>query len=130
VGATSDSRQVGGRREVCGGVARLPQSSSNLPALLSIEIEIERADQSVIAVYVNPDLGGLKRLIEEAIVGQNASAIAGAGVQAIMEHYHSPFRNAARAALLHAWEACAQADKRSFTPSGEPAFRPHSRFLD
>jgi len=115
---------------VCGGVARLPQSSSNLAALLSIEIEIERVDQSVIAVHVNPDLGGLKRLIEEAIVGQNASAIAGTGVQAIMERYHSPFRNAARAALLHAWESYAQADKRSLTPVGEPLLKRHSRFLD
>lgn len=115
---------------MCGGVARLPQSSSNLAALLSIEIEIERVDQSVIAVHVNPDLGGLKRLIEEAIVGQNASAIAGTGVQAIMERYHSPFRNAARAALLHAWESYAQADKRSLTPVGEPLLKRHSRFLD
>ena len=112
----SDYQQLDGRREVCGGVARLPQSSSNLPALLSIEIEIDRADQSIVAVHVNPDLGGLKRLIEGTIVGKNVSSIAGAGVQAVMDRYHSPFRNAARAALLHAWEACGQADKRSLAP--------------
>jgi hypothetical protein len=117
----SDSQWVDGQHDVCGGVARLPQSSGNLPALLSIEIEIERTGQSIVAVHVNPDLGGLKRLIERAIVGQNVSAIAGAGVQAIMERYHSPFRNAARAALMHAWEAFAQVDKRA------PA---RSRFLD
>lgn len=114
---------------MCGGVARLPHSSSNLPTLLTIEIEIERAGQSVVAVHVNPDLGGLKRLIEEAIVGQGASEIVGAGVQAIMEHYHSPFRNAARAALLQAWERCAQPDKPFVAFAERPAaFR--GRFLD
>jgi hypothetical protein len=73
--------------------------------LLTVEIEIDRLTQFVLAVHVNPDLGGLKHLIEEALVGQAASGISGAGVQAITEHYHSPFRNAARAALLQAWEA-------------------------
>ena len=126
----SDRRPVDGETDVAGGVARLPQSSGSSPVLLTIEIEIDRSSQSVLAVYVNPDLGGLKRLIEGAIVGKSASAMAGAGAQAVMEHYHSPFRNAAHAALLHAWEAFAQVGKRSYGRAPERPASLRGRILD
>ncbi len=86
-------------------MARLPQSSAGTSGLLTIELEVERTTQLVLAVYVYPECMALKRLIEEAIIGKTIAAIPTDGVQAIMEHYHSPFRNAARAALLQAWEA-------------------------
>ena len=126
----SDSPPADGQVDVCGGVARLPQSSSNLPVLLTVEIEIDTTTQSVRAVHVNPDLGGLKRIIEGALVGQPASAMGTAGVAAIMEHYHSPFRNAARAALLHAWEAYTHTDRQSPVANGEAPARLRARFLD
>ena len=122
---SKDDHQV----DVCGGVARLPQSSSNLPVLLTVEIEVDSTDQCVLAVHVNPDLGGLKRIIDDAVVGKPVSSIASAGAAAIMSHYHSPFRNAARAALVHAWEAYEQSGKASLTPEDQPQ-RLRRRFLD
>ena len=97
--------------------------------LLTVEIEIDTTTQSVRAVHVNPDLGGLKLIVEGALVGQPASAMGTAGVAAIMEHYHSPLRNAARAALLHAWEAYTHTDRQSPVANGEAPARLRARFL-
>lgn len=91
--------------DVYGGVARLPQSPPGTLGLLTIELEIDGTTQLILAVHLYPEFTALKRLIEEAIIGKTIATIPTDGVQAIMEHYHSPFRNAARAALLQAWEA-------------------------
>ncbi len=81
--------------------------------MLMVELEMDPHSQSVLAVHVNPELQGLKRLLESAIVGHSVAEVPMIGVQAIKERYLSPFRNAARAALLHAWEAFAQFEKKA-----------------
>jgi len=116
-----DPEQPRGETDVYGGMARLPQWSAGT---LMIEVEIERTTLLVVAVYVHPEFTALKRLIEEAIVGKTIAMIPTDGVQAITEHYYSPPRNAARAALLQAWEAStrkggynARDRRRSLAPS-------------
>lgn len=97
---------------VCGGVARLPQSSTSASILLTMELEVDPSTRSVLAVHVNPELNGLKHILEATVVGRPAANIPSAGVQAIADWYYSPFRNAARAALLHAWDAFCQFEKK------------------
>jgi len=97
---------------VFGGTARLPSSLAGDSAVLSIEVEVDLRSRSVLAVYVNPDLPGLKNLLISAMVGRAAAEIPEYGVGALKTRYFSPFRNAANAALLHAWEAFVQFEKK------------------
>jgi hypothetical protein len=99
---------------VCGGAARLP--GTNGGEMLVIELEVERASQSIAAVYVNPEFAGLRRLIESALVGRPITELATTGVTVVADRYRSPFRNAARAALLSALEAYGLPRKRMFLP--------------
>jgi hypothetical protein len=108
--------QMNSENMVCGGTARLPLTPSGATTLLTVEVEVDGATRSVLAVYVNPELQGLQRLLESALVGHAADGIAVVGQQAINSCYYSPFRNAARAALLHAQDAFAQFEKRAATP--------------
>jgi hypothetical protein len=101
---------------VCGGTARLPHTPSGATTLLTVEVEVDRLTRSVTAVYVTPELQGLQRLLESALVGHAADGIAVVGQQAINSCYYSPFRNAARAALLHTQDAFAHFEKEAATP--------------
>lgn len=101
---------------VCGGTARLPQTPNGATTLLTVEVEVDRLTRSVTAVYVSPELQGLQRLLESALVGHSADGIAVVGQQAINSCYYSPFRNAARAALLHTQDAFAHFEKEAATP--------------
>ncbi len=95
-----------------GGTARLPNSLAGGSAILSIEVEVDVRSRSVLAVYISPDLPGLKSLLVPAMVGRSAADIPDTGVGTLKTRYFSPFRNAASAALLHAWEAFVQFEKR------------------
>lgn len=103
----------------CGGTARLPHASGTGNAMLVVEVEIDPQSRSVVAVFVNPDLQGLKRLLESAVVGNSGADIQERAIRAIRERYLSPFRNAARAALLHALEVFARFDKEAPSPIAE-----------
>ena len=92
----------------CSGSARLPQAYANTPAVLTVEIEVDPKTRSVLALFINPELGGLKRLLDSATVGRSIDDIPSLSADALKERYFSPLRNAARAALLHAWEAFQQ----------------------
>ena len=117
---SGNSDQCEGQTIVYGGAARLPQFANNVSPLLSIEIELDCASQSVVAVHVDPGLTGLKHIIEGAIVGQGAAAIGNVALQAVAKRYHSPFRNAARAALTGAWEAYVHSLGRTAASSSKP----------
>jgi len=96
-----------------GSTARLPNSIGGDSTVLSIEVEVDLRSRSVLAVYVSPDLPGLKNLLVSAMVGRSAAEIPDTGIQTIKSRYFSPFRNAAHAALLHAWEAFGQFEKKA-----------------
>jgi hypothetical protein len=95
-----------------GGTARLPSSLGGDSTVLSIEVEVDLRSRSVLGVYLSPDLPGLKNLLVSAMVGRPAAEIPEYGVGALKTRYFSPFRNAANAALLHAWEAFVQFEKK------------------
>lgn len=96
-----------------GGTARLPNSLANEGTILSIEVEVDLRSRSVLAVYLSPDLPGLRNLLVAAMVGRPATEIPDTGIQTIKTRYFSPFRNAAHTALLHAWEAFVQFEKKA-----------------
>ncbi|MGD0765905.1 MAG: hypothetical protein ABR978_06325 [Dehalococcoidia bacterium] len=107
---------MNGEKMICGGTGRLPQTPSGATTLLTVEVEVDRLTRSVTAIFVNPEFQGLQRLLESALVGHAADAIAVVGQQAINSRYYSPPRNAARAALLHIQDAFAQFEKKAATP--------------
>jgi hypothetical protein len=112
-----------------GGTARLPNSLANEGTILSIEVEVDLRSRSVLAVYVSPDLPGLKSLLGSAMVGRPAAEIPDTGIQTLKARYFSPFRNAAQAALLHTWEAFVQFEKKvpaavPLEPGGSASARP------
>ena len=96
-----------------GGTARLPSSLANEGTILSIEVEVDLRSRSVLAVYLSPDLPGLRNLLVSAMVGRPAAEIPDTGIQTIKTRYFSPFRNAAHAALLHTWGAFVQFEKKA-----------------
>jgi hypothetical protein len=108
----TDSEQPKQDSALFGGTARLPTSLGGSSTVLSIEVEVDLRSRSVLAVYVNPDLPGLKNLLVSAMVGRSAVEIPDTGILTIKTRYFSPFRNAANAALLHVWEAFVQFEKK------------------
>jgi hypothetical protein len=109
---STNSEQPKRDSAVFGGTARLPNSLAGDSTVLSTEVEVDLRSRSVIAVYINPDLPGLKNLLVSAMVGRPAAEIPETGILTIKARYFSPFRNAANAALLHAWEAFVQFEKK------------------
>ena len=110
---STDSEQPDRDSALFGGTARLPNSLASGGTILSIEVEVDLRSRSVLAVYVSPDLPGLKSLLGSAMVGRSAAEIPDTGIQTIRTRYFSPFRNAAHAALLHTWEAFVQFEKKA-----------------
>ncbi len=108
----TDSEQPNRDSALFGGTARLPTSLGGGSTVLSIEVEVDVRSRSVLAVHVSPDLPGLENLLVSAMVGRAAGDIPGTGILTIKARYFSPFRNAANAALLHAWEAFVQFEKK------------------
>ena len=109
---STDSDQPKRDSALFGGTARLPSSLGGDSTVLSIEVEVDLRSCSVLEVYVSPDLPGLRNLLVSAMVGRSAADIPDTGVLTIKSRYFSPFRNAANAALLHAWEAFGQFEKK------------------
>ena len=109
----TDSEQPDRDSALFGGTARLPNSLANEGTILSIEVEVDLRSRSVLAVYVSPDLPGLKSLLVSAMVGRSAAEIPETGILTIKTRYFSPFRNAAHAALLHTWGAFVQFEKKA-----------------
>ena len=125
----TDSEQPDRDSALFGGTARLPSSLANEGTILSIEVEVDLRSRSVLAVYVSPDLPGLKSLLGSAMVGRPAADIPDTGIQTLKTRYFSPFRNAAHAALLHTWEAFVQFEKKApaavpLEPGGSASARP------
>jgi len=110
---STDSEQPDRDSALFGGTARLPNSLAGDRTILSVEVEVDLRSRSVLAVYVSPDLPGLKSLLGSAMVGRSAAEIPDTGIQTIRTRYFSPFRNAAHAALLHTWEAFVQFEKKA-----------------
>jgi len=96
-----------------GSTARLPSSIGGDSSVLSIEVEVDLRSRSVLAVYLSPDLPGLRNLLVSAMVGRSAADIPDTGILTIKTRYFSPFRNAAHAALLHTWEAFVHFEKKA-----------------
>ena len=105
------SRRPDRKSLVFAGTARLPSASAG-NELLVIELEVNCAKFVVKAVHISPPYGALKGLLESALVGELMSTVAETGIDAISESYFSPYRNAARSALLKATEAFATFRKR------------------
>lgn len=110
---STDSEQPDRDSALFGGTARLPSSLGGDSTVLSIEVEVDLRSRSVLAVYVSPDLPGLRNLLVSAMVGRPAAEIPDTGILTIKTRYFSPFRNAAHAALLHTWEAFVQFEKKA-----------------
>ena len=97
------------RTLVCGGCARLP--GSQVGEMLVIEIEVDCQSSCIVEVHVSPKFDGLRQLLKSELEGMLLTDVTTKGVAAVNQSYLSPFRNAARAALLHAAESYRLADK-------------------
>jgi hypothetical protein len=86
------------------GVARLPRAPSQ-NELFVVEVEADRTTFAIESVHVNPPFGGLRQLLESALMGQPISRAAKLGQEAIDGAYFSPYRPAVKAALLEVTEA-------------------------
>ena len=107
---TEPSRKDSSGILVCGGCARLPGSQAG--EMLVIEMEVDPDSLCILEVHVSPGLGGLRQLLKSELEGTPLSNVKTKGAEAVYQSYLSPFRNAARAALLHAAESHAVDQKR------------------
>lgn len=84
------------------GLGRLPQPAVAAMDAVVVELEVETHSRRIVAANTNLQFPGLKRLLQEVLVGQPVDAAAGHALLELEVRYSAPFAPALRAATLAA----------------------------
>lgn len=84
------------------GLARLPQPRVAAVDAVAIELEVEARSGRIVAANASLELPGLKRLLQEVLVGQPVAAVAGHALLELDVRYSAPFTPALRTAVQSA----------------------------
>lgn len=96
------------------GTARLP-GKGQFGEAVAVELEVEDASKTIVAVDVSLTLGGMQRIVTRALVGRqlhDAESVLGE----IRAHYHSPMRDALCAAIVQALEIAKRQEVAETSP--------------
>ena len=96
------------------GLGRLPQPAVAAMDAVAVELEVEARTGRIVAANTNLQFPGLKRLLQEVLVGQPVDAAAGRALLELEVRFSAPFAPALRAAT----QAAARRAMDSATSNG------------